>query len=97
MNKINIAVLFLSSVCLMGCSQLSPFVDARREAGQIEPVGSSRPEKPVVCSGYFSLPEERLELAQKECDKLGKKAVSKDISMFECKLLAPVKEVFVCE
>jgi hypothetical protein len=84
-------VLFVSA-----CAEFSPFVDARREAGQITPVGSSRPDAPVVCSGLFTDASERLALAEAECQKIGKKAQSVQVSSFDCKLFLPVKEKFVC-
>lgn len=83
--------------CFLGaCAQFEPFVDARREAGQVVPVGSSRPEAPVVCSGLFTEQIERQALADKECEKIGKKAVSESVSSFDCKLFLPVKERFIC-
>ncbi|MBQ8251456.1 MAG: hypothetical protein IJY92_06060 [Alphaproteobacteria bacterium] len=81
---------------LSACAQFEPFVDERREAGQIETVGSSKPGSPVVCSGFWTTKEERFLLAQAECEKMGKIAQSKSIHSFECKLFAPVKETFVC-
>ena len=89
-------LLFGSFFFLMGCSQFEPFVDARREAGQLEKVGSSKPDRPVVCSGLWTEAEERFSLAQSECEKNGKVAKSISLQSFECKLFAPVKETFVC-
>ena len=60
------------------------------------PVGSSRPNAPVICSGLFVEAEERLALADAECKKQGKKAVSESVSSFDCKLFLPVKEKFIC-
>lgn len=81
---------------LTACSQFEPFVDARREAGQLEKVGSSKPEKPVVCSGLWTEAKDRFLLAQSECEKIGKVAKSTSVQSFECKLFAPIKETFVC-
>lgn len=78
------------------CAQFEPFVDARREAGQVATVGSSKPEAPVVCSGVFTSQKERQALADEECKKIGKKAVSESVSLFDCKLFLPVKERFIC-
>ena len=83
--------LFLSS-----CGQFEPYVDARREAGQLETVGFSKPDYPVVCSGFWSEQEERYLLAQSECLKMGKVAKSLSVESFECKLFTPIKETFVC-
>ena len=81
---------------LMACSQFEPFIDARREAGQLEKVGSSKPGQPVVCSGLWTEAKERFLLAQSECEKIGKVAKSTSVQSFECKLFAPIKETFVC-
>lgn len=89
-------VVFVSVLTVSACAQFDPFIDARREAGEVTPVGSSRPEAPVVCSGLFTEPAERLVLADAECQKIGKKAVSEEVSSFDCKLFLPVKEKFVC-
>ncbi|MBO7244586.1 MAG: hypothetical protein J6V53_04835 [Alphaproteobacteria bacterium] len=87
---------FVSLLFVTACAQFDPFVDARREAGQKEMIGSSKPNAPVVCSGLFTDQSERQALADAECKKVGKKAVSQQISSFECKLFLPVKERFVC-
>ncbi len=86
----------LSFFLVCACAQFEPFVDARREAGQVSTVGSSKSEAPVVCSGVFTSQEERQALADEECEKNGKKAVSESVSSFDCKLFLPVKERFVC-
>ena len=93
MKKLFIVVSFF---LVSACAQFEPFVDARREAGQVTPVGSSKPEAPVVCSGVFTSQAERQALADDECEKIGKKAISESISSFDCKLFLPVKERFIC-
>ncbi len=85
------SLLFVSS-----CTQFEPFVDARREAGQIETIGSSSKDRPVVCSGFWVDSQERLVLAEKECQKIGKTAKSQSLQSFECRLFTPVKETFSC-
>ena len=95
--KILKSVIVLSGlISLTACSQFEPFVDARREAGQVTPIGSSRPGYPVVCSGLWRDASERLALAEAECAKLGQTAVSVQTKSFDCKLFTPVKESFKC-
>ncbi len=90
MKKISV---FCFLVLLGGCAS---YVDARREAGQVATVGASRPNAPVVCSAMWVDAQDRLSMAQKECDKLKKQAVSTEIDVFACSLFAPVKETFSC-
>ncbi len=81
----------------LGCSQVRPFIDARREAGTVVPVGSSTKSNPVVCYGLFGDEAERLALAQSVCDESGKTAVLQNKEYFSCKLLTPVKEKYSCQ
>ncbi len=96
MNGLKILSVMVGVVFVSACSQFEPFVDARREAGQIETIGASRPNQPVVCSFYGVDPQTRLVLAEKECQKLGKVAKSQSVDLFNCRLLTPVKETFSC-
>lgn len=90
---------FFVLLCLFitACSQVEPFIDARREAGQVEPIGSSRPNRPVVCYGLFGSEEDRQALAQSVCDEQGKEAVFQAREGFSCKLLTPVREIYTCK
>lgn len=92
-----LSLLTVCSVCLWGCSQVEPFIDARREAGTIQPVGSSTKQYPVVCYGLFGNAAERQALAQSVCDESNTTAVLKETSYFECKLLTPLKETYQCK
>lgn len=89
---------FLCSIIfLVGCAQVEPFVDARREAGTLVPAGSSTKENPVICYGIIGTPEEREALAQSVCDESNRQAVLKEKNYFDCKLLTPVKEIYQCQ
>lgn len=92
-----LSVLVISLVCVCSCAQFEPFIDARREAGTIVPVGSSTKEYPVVCYGLFGTPEQRQVLAQNICNETDMTAVLTDTSYFGCKLLTPVKETYHCQ
>ena len=96
MKILKSVIVLLGLMSLSACSQFEPFIDARREAGQVTPIGSSRLGRPVVCSGLWRDATERLALADAECAKLGKKAVSVQTKSFDCKLFTPVKEFFEC-
>ncbi len=81
---------------ISGCHAFSPFVDARREAGQIAPIGSSTDDRPVICYG-FSAPKEIEKLAQNECAKTNRVAIFDHKETFKCALFAPQKAVYRCE
>lgn len=95
MKKIALLSIALCLVC--SCAQVYPFVDARREAGQVKTVGSSTKDNPVICYGFFGTEEERFALAQAECEKTGRIAVFKEKKIFDCKLLVPSKDIFECK
>ena len=80
---------------MTGCSLTDPFVDARREAGQVEPVGSSTDDYPVICYG-FSSQEEVDQLAQNECSKTNRQSVFIRKENFSCSLFMPQKAIYQC-
>lgn len=88
---------FSGFLFLSACSQVEPFIDARREAGLPYSVGSSTKANPVVCYGFFGTPAQREALAQSVCDESAKTAVLKEKDYFECKLLTPIKETYQCQ
>jgi len=89
-----IGVILLGGI-LAGCA---PFVDSRREAGQVKPVGQSTPERPAICYMPMWTGEETLQaMADEECAKKNKKAVLEDTSYFNCRLFAPNTAFFRCE
>ncbi len=83
-------------IALSGCRAFDPFVDARREAGQVAPVGSSTVDSPVICYG-FAEPEEVEKLAQNECAKTNRVAVFEQKENFKCALFAPQRAIYRCE
>ena len=84
------------------CSQVEPFVDSRREAGQTGPrlyVGSSQKDAPAVCyNGLWTDAEEVQKLADDVCVKngTGTKAVFDRKEKFSCRILTPQKSFFKC-
>lgn len=79
-----------------GCSQVEPFVDARREAGSVKPVGSSTKNNPAVCYGLFGSQEDIDALAANECALTGRKAEFLRKENFACKIFTPQKAVYKC-
>lgn len=89
------ACLLLGAVA--GCSQVRPFVDSRREAGQVNPVGQSRPDYIAVCyNPLWSDSAEAAQLAASACATRSKQAVFDKASPFNCRLLTPTTAFYRC-
>ena len=83
-------------VLAVGCAQVQPFVDARREAGQVEPVGQSRPDRIAVCyNPLWDKDDAVAAVAQGACAP--KNAVYEDKAYFNCRLLTPNTAFYRCE
>ena len=82
---------------LTACSQFDPFVDSRREAGQVAYVGSSTKNNPVVCYGFVGEQSDFDALAEDECAKTNRHAVFDRTETFSCKLFTPKKAIYRCE
>ena len=83
---------------LSACGQFSPFVDSRREAGQIEPVGQSTLDKVAVCyNPIWSDDADVSELARLECAKTGRQAIYQETSWFSCRLVNPSTAFYDCK
>lgn len=79
-----------------GCAS-APFVDGRREAGQIAPVGMSTPDRVAICySSRGTTPRAVIALAQTECAKTNRNAVFDTQDEMRCALLAPTRAFFRC-
>ena len=86
-------VLFVSA-----CGQVTPFVDAHREAGQVALVGQSTPDRAAVCyNPIWSDKEFVKKLAEQECAKTNRKAVYDDTKWFSCCLINPVTAFYDCK
>lgn len=97
--KIITLVLFLSA-----CSLFEPFVDRRRNAGEMDVsklyVGRSTLTEPAVCSnGLWTKQADVQALADEVCIKnnTGTHAVLVRKTHFTCKLLLPTHTYFKCE
>ena len=83
---------------LSGCEQFTPFVDARREAGQIQLVGQSTPDKVAVCYNPIWSDKKKVEeLAKEECAKTKRNAIYDDTKWFSCRLVNPSTAFFDCK
>ena len=89
---------FLLAFCLTACSEVRPFVDARREAGKVQTVGQSTPNRVAVCYNPIWDSDETVSaLAQEDCAKRGKTAVFSDKSYFNCRLATPNTAFYDCQ
>ena len=80
------------------CGQFSPFIDAHREAGQVELVGQSKPDRVAVCyNPIWSDKKFIKELADRECAKTKRKAVYDDTKWFSCCLVNPTTAFYNCQ
>ena len=94
MKKSILGFVFLVSAC----GQVTPFVDAHREAGQIELVGQSTPDTVAVCyNPLWSDKEKVKKLAEQECAKTNRKAGYSDVKWFSCCLINPTTAFYDCK
>ena len=92
-----LVVLFLL-VLISACSQLEPFVDSRREAGQEKPVGQSTSNIVAVCyNPIWSQQKDAEILAKEECAKSNRKAVYSDTKWFSGYLATPATAFYTCK
>ena len=90
--------IFVLALFLSACGQVSPFVDAHREAGQVQLVGQSSPDRVAVCyNPLWSNKKQVEELARAECQKTNRQAVYDDTSWFSCCLINPSTAFYKCE
>ena len=83
---------------LTACSEFGPFVDTRREAGQTEPVGQSRPDRIAVCYNPVWHSDKSIEkLATAACAQQNKQAVYADTSYFNCRFVSPNTAFYTCQ
>lgn len=88
MTKKVLFFLFLLSGCC-------PFLDTRREAGSLTPVGQSMPDRPAVCyNGWLNDMSEVQKIADESCAT--GKAVLKNETSFSCTLFYPKTAFFEC-
>lgn len=81
---------------LAACSG-APWVDARREGGQVETVGESTKDRPAICfaPGETSA-ETLLSMAQEVCAETGRTAVYVGTAKWQCRMTTPHRAFFEC-
>ena len=90
-------ILFLG-LFLSACGQVEPFVDAHREAGQVQLRGQSTPDKPAICyNPLWSNKKQVEQLAEEECQKTNRHAIYDNTSWFSCCLMNPSTAFYKCE
>ncbi len=81
---------------LSGCVN-TPYVDARREAGQREPVGASTSDLVAICYSSFAVaPADVAKLADSECGKTGRIAKFDHQDAWACTFVAPDRAFYRC-
>lgn len=89
--------MLIAPVLLLNACTSAPYVDARREAGQTAPVGTSTPDVVAICySSRKATPEEVLKLAESECAKTGRTARMESEVSWSCTLAAPTRAFYRC-
>lgn len=92
-----ILIPFVAVLGLAACGS-DPWVDSRREAGNVNPVGQSKPDRPAICYAPWSVkPGEVLALAQEVCGQTGRRAVYIGTEKWQCRLATPHRAFFQCE
>lgn len=95
MIKRGIALFFMMG--LVGCAEVMPFIDSRREAGQVQPIGQSTPDRIAVCYNPLWHNEEYVKkLADDACAANKKTAVYDDTKYFNCRLISPNTAFYRC-
>ena len=92
-KKLYIFSCMVLSIALSACSA---YVDARREAGFINPIGQSTPQRVAICyNPIFHDDEELLDLAKNTCKKGN--VLYEDTMYFNCTFFYPNTAFYKCE
>lgn len=104
MSSLKIINILLFISVLTSCSQFTPFVDRRREAGVKDLkrlyVGKSTPQNPAICYNALYTPYQDVkQLADEVCikERTGTHAVPVKQTYFTCRILVPNHFYFKCE
>jgi hypothetical protein len=89
--------LWLGAASLMLAACAAPYVDSRREAGQLTPVGTSNPNRVAICySKTDTSAEEIVKLAESECAKTGRVPKLDHEDRWTCTMVAPRRIFYSC-
>lgn len=91
-----ISVLALGAVLAVAACAQAPWVDSRREAGSIEKVGESTPDRIAICHAAGATQADLMPLAAQECAKTGRQPVYIGTNKFQCRLTTPHRSYFDC-
>ena len=90
--------IMMLALVLTACAEVQPFVDSRREAGQVKLVGQSTPDRIAVCYNPLWDSDEAVRgPAEQICAKRGLHAVRQDTKYFNCRLASPNTAFFTCK
>ena len=88
--------LFFMVGLMMSLCACTSYVDTRREAGQLTPVGQSSPQRIAICyNPMFGSEAERLDQAKQAC--ASGKARFEEAKYFNCALFYPNTAFYKCE
>ena len=75
----------------------APYIDERREAGQIAHVGQSKPNRVAICyHGWWTDDDELLSMAKEACAQNGRVAQYDEDKTFNCTFFTPSTRFFKC-
>ena len=98
MKKTIISICIISFLSLTACSEVRPFIDTRREAGQTVPIGQSTKNRIAICYNPIWDNLESIEkLAQDACSDQKKKPVEDGKKYFNCRLMTPNTAFYKCQ
>jgi hypothetical protein len=87
----------LAAILLAGCAG-APWVDTRREGGEVETVGRSKPGRPVICFAPGETSAAELQaMAQTVCDETGGTARWVGVERWQCRMMTPHRAIFTCQ
>ena len=97
MKKVIINICLISFLSLTACSEVRPFIDSRREAGQTAPVGQSTATRLAICyNPIWDDLDNIQQIADETCQKDGKKANPDGAKYFNCRLMTPNTAFYRC-
>ncbi len=90
-----LSITLFAVLALSACAG-EPWVDTRREAGSIEPVGESTPDRVAICHAGGTDRATLLDMAARECAKTGRTPHYVGTSRLQCRLITPHRSFFDC-
>ena len=93
-----LGVLLLLFLAVSGCTEVGPFEDRRREAGQIPTVGKSQDNRPAICyNPLWTSVSDLKPLADEACARTNRRAEYVESEHFKCRLTAPSVAYYTCK